>query len=367
MADPLCRYFSKCGGCSAQHIDYSLQLDNKRKVVSRSIDIEDVKVFSAGEYHYRNRMDLIFHPRGLGFRMKGEWSRIIDVETCVISNEKLNMLLAELRDHFKSPDFFNLSKHTGTFKYAVIRTPGDKSSISFVLNENSARLAEAIEKIRDFASHSSAENIIVTYAAPEADVSTSADYFTVKGSDKLSEVFLGKRFFFPVQGFFQNNTVMAEKMIQYSNELLKQYDAKEANLLDLYGGVGTFGILNASLFRKVVIVESLRESIDCADLNIKENSIRNANAILMDAKNLRKLKVQMPLYAITDPPRTGMHPKTIEELKSLEPEVIIYVSCNVQQLGKDFFKFRKYRIKSAAMFDLFPQTPHIETVVELVK
>jgi len=131
--------------------------------------------------------------------------------------------------------------------------------------------------------------------------------------------------------------------------------------------VGTFGILNASLFRKVVIVESLRESIDCADLNIKENSIRNANAILMDAKNLRKLKVQMPLYAITDPPRTGMHPKTIEELKSLEPEVIIYVSCNVQQLGKDFFKFRKYRIKSAAMFDLFPQTPHIETVVELVK
>jgi tRNA/tmRNA/rRNA uracil-C5-methylase (TrmA/RlmC/RlmD family) len=72
------------------------------------------------------------------------------------------------------------------------------------------------------------------------------------------------------------------------------------------------------------------------------------------------------LFVILDPPRSGMHQKTIEQLNRLKPKAMLYVSCNVQQLKKDIAKFRSYAVKSAALFDFFPQTPHSEAVVELV-
>ena len=137
-------------------------------------------------------------------------------------------------------------------------------------------------------------------------------------------------------------------------------------MLDLYAGVGTFGIINSGLFKEVYIVESDKNCIDAAKINIKNNSIKNAKEILLDAMKLKQLTLPKDLFVITDPPRSGMHPKTIEQLKNLKPKIIIYVSCNIEQLSKDLNKFSDYSIKSAALFDLFPQTPHIEAVVELV-
>ncbi len=189
MAEPKCPYFGECGGCSAQHIAYELQVENKKKALAHAIKYDNVQAFFGPEYEYRNRMDFIFHPNGVGLRKKGRWDQIIYIENCAISNERINQLLSEVQRFFRSVDYFDLHKKSGTFRYAVI----------------------------------------------------------------------------------------------------------------------------------------------------------------------------------TDPPRTGMHPRTIEELNKLAPDVMIYISCNTQQLAKELPKFKKYTVKSAAIFDLFPQTPHVEAIVELVK
>lgn len=368
MVIPLCKYFGKCGGCSLQHIDYSLQLENKRKALANAVKYDDIniKVFSGKEYYYRNRMDMIFHQNGLGFREKDCWYKIVDVEKCVISNEGLNLLLKEVRDFFKIVDCFDVKKHTGTFRYAVIRTPKNDSSISFVLNDGSVRLSDAVEKIKEFTKATTAKNVIVTYVPSNTDISISDDFFVVKGTDMLKEEYLSKTFWYSVQGFFQNNPEMAEKMISYSKDLLKKYDTKRSHLLDLYGGVGTFGIINSELFEGVTIVENDKNCISAANKNIVENDIKNAKAVILDAKQLKKLNLPKPLLVITDPPRSGMHPKTIQQLNELKPEAIIYVSCNINQLGKDIPKFKNYTVKSVALFDLFPQTLHSEAVVELI-
>ncbi len=86
MAEPLCPYFGKCGGCSAQHIDYEAQVENKKKVVQQALGVSEVKVFTGSPYSYRNRMDFIFHPQGVGLRKRSEWQKIIDIERCVIAN-----------------------------------------------------------------------------------------------------------------------------------------------------------------------------------------------------------------------------------------------------------------------------------------
>ena len=169
-----------------------------------------------------------------------------------------------------------------------------------------------------------------------------------------------------MQGFFQNNHEVAEQMHLHCRELLEKYNANDAVLIDLYGGVGTFAINSAGFFKEALIVESSKSAIEAAEINIKNNGILNVKAMNLDAKDVKKAEVHGRLFVLTDPPRSGMHPKTIEYLNATKPDVIIYISCNVSQLGKDIYKFKGYTIKSAALFDLFPQTNHCEAVIELV-
>ena len=250
MTEPLCPYFGKCGGCSSQHIAYDVQLDNKRKQLSQSIkyDQDSIEIFSGEPYNYRNRMDFIFHKSGLGLREKGDWKSIVDIERCAISDERLNELLKYVREYFKDigDEAFDVKRHSGTFRYAVIRTPSNDSSISFVLNSDSSNNGEAVSKIKEFAKHTKANNVVVTYVPSNTDVSISEEFFVVKGSDMLNEDYVDRSFSYSVQGFFQNNSAMAESMQEHVQSLIKKYDTKDLTLLDLYCGVGTFGIINSS-------------------------------------------------------------------------------------------------------------------------
>lgn len=362
-----CLYFGVCGGCSLQNLEYSTQIENKKKDLAKSISFEDIIAFSGNEFGYRNRMDLLFTKQGLGIRKCGRWDQTIDIEQCLICNKRLNDIILEIRNFFKNIDYFNLKKHTGTFRYSVIRTPRKDSSISFVLNSEANTLNDSIEKIKEFSKITNVKNIAITYVPPNREMSISDDYFMVKGLDFLKEEYLGKNFRFAIQGFFQNNSEMAEKMQSYCNNLFRKYNTKGSYLLDLYGGVGTFGIINSNLFKEVLIIESMNSCINAANENIKENNLKNVKGIVLDAKHLKKIEFNKPLFVITDPPRSGMHHKTIEYLNYIKPELIIYISCNVKQLSKDIQKFKEYKIKSAALFDLFPQTNHSEAIIELEK
>ncbi len=370
MAIPLCPYFNICNGCATQHIDYNIQLENKKNTLKHAIKYDQIEIFTDKEYFYRNRMDFLFFENGIGFRQQDPGKRI-DIEQCVIANETINQLLKELRVFFKAPiDAFDSKKKNGTFRYAVIRAPQNssiESSISFVLNSEAARITEAIEQIKQFAKQTRAENILITYVIPDEEESISSDYIIIKGKDMLKQQIMNKMFNYSIQGFFQNNTAMTEKMHNYVHNILKKYNTKDAYLLDLYAGVGTFGIINAELFKHTTIIEGFQGGIDAAKINVAENNIKNAIALCLDATHLRRIKINKPLYVITDPPRSGMDMKTIQQLIELQPEVIIYISCNTPQLGKDVKKFMKYEVKSAALFDLFPQTNHCEAVVELVR
>lgn len=385
MREPKCPYFAlpdtgfrdKCGGCVTQHIPYEVQLDNKKKRLAHAVKFDDlpagrqgVQVFSGDEFAYRNRMDMVFTEEGIGFRQKKSWRWRVDIKQCAISNNRLNELMTEVREHFADADDFEPKEHTGTYRYAVIRTPQNDSSISFVLNKDSSKCGQAVERIKEFAEKTSANNILVTYMPAKTDMSYGEDFIVIKGSDMLTEILMDRTFHYSAQGFFQNNHAMAEKMHRYTHEILKSYDAKSkyGHLLDLYGGVGTFGIINADLFKSVTTVESFEGCVEAAKANIELNKAKNVEAVCLDAMQLKKLTLPTPLYVVTDPPRCGMHPKTIEQLNKIKPEVIIYISCNVKQLEKDVPKFLKhYKLKSAAMFDLFPQTNHMESVVELTK
>ncbi|MBI2666364.1 class I SAM-dependent RNA methyltransferase [Candidatus Woesearchaeota archaeon] len=384
MATPPCTYFGNCGGCTTQHLAYETQIIQKKQALARAIKFpeENIKVFSGKEYFYRNRMDVLFSPQGIGLRKKGKVSEIIPIDRCVIADETINKLLNEARNFFTPSRIQSCKK---TFSSLIIRaTSIGENGLCFVLQENSLHRQEAITLIRDFtsspysshysspfpSSFSSAKNVVVAFTSP-ASAFLSEETLVIKGGEFLQEKFLEKTFQFPISGFFQNNSVLADKMHDYCRKLLQQYPTQQAHLLDLYAGVGTFGILNADLFKSTILVESAPLAVKAAEFNIKNNIIPQKIPQItfhkLDAMRLRKITLPKPLFVITDPPRIGMHQQTIHYLNQAQPEIIIYISCNPQRLAKELPKFKEYVVKSAALFDFFPQTGHSEAVVQLRK
>lgn len=369
MAAPECPLFGTCGGCTAQHIEYERQVENKLKRLSAIAGVE-AKPFTASPYSYRNRMDFVFHPAGLGLREKGNWRSVVDVERCPISSPGVNALLAEARAAFLGADSFDQKRNSGTFKYAVARVgteAGDMTptSLTLVLNSDSSGYGAAVERIKAFSQGASASTVMVAPVSGRSDISATDDAFCVKGDGMLSAAYLGRRFLYPCQGFFQNNHAVAELMHTHVRGLLTSWRTG-GHLLDLYAGVGTFGIINSDLFSDVALVESAPASVAAAERNIAENSARNVRSFRLDASQLGRLKhLQEPLTAISDPPRSGMEPKALLQLLTLRPEKVIYISCNPERLSSDIGRFTRYEVESAALFDMFPQTNHIEAVVGL--
>lgn len=352
-----CTYFGKCGGCSLKD-SYDNQLKNKLEYVKKLLNFEDVQIFSCEQYFYRNRMDFVF-GKTLGLRKKGGWRDTIEVDKCLIADERINEIFKELKEEFKEVDSFDVVRKTGTYRYAVVRV-ANEACVNFILNSDSMRIDRAIDKIKDWCSRTKVENVTIGYVASNTDISITTDYFVVKGKDELEVEVLGKKFIFNCQGFFQNNYCVMEKMHDYVRGIL----SGGYTLLDLYSGVGCFGIVNHDKFRKVVMIEEFKGSVDSADKNIKLNNVENATAFCLDAKNFRKMgKFDV---VILDPPRSGMHPKALYELNVMRPKEIIYVSCNPEQLVKDLKKFVDYNLVSVGVFDMFPNTEHLEVVVKLV-
>ncbi|RLE41485.1 23S rRNA (uracil(1939)-C(5))-methyltransferase RlmD [Candidatus Woesearchaeota archaeon] len=374
---PECEYFGRCGGCSTQHLPYKAQLENKKRFVlhllQRVLDkVAEPKIYSGPEYHYRNRMDFVFCNKGLGLRKRRKFDKIIPIKHCKISSERINELLKEVWDWYEANkstiEPFQHRKALGTLKYAVIRaTLSGDSSISFIMNEASSHLREHVELVKEFASKTTANNVIVGYVPRRSDLSIAKECFPVKGRLELEECLQGKRFLFHSQAFFQTNSHMASELVGYCYQVMNGYPTTQATLVDLFGGVGSFGICLGELFKEVLIIDNASESIECAAKNLSTNNIKG-NAIAADASVLGKLNLSPPLYMIVDPPRSGMHRKVIARVIETKPDVLLYVSCNPKQLAKELPSFSKYyTIKSLAIFDMFPHTPHVEVVVELLR
>ncbi len=393
MVEAKCKYFQNCNGCSTQHIDYENQLEIKRKKLFQLIPFENIKLFKSPPFNYRNRLDLLFHKNGLGLRSKflnSPNSSIVDIDRCEIVEDKIKDLIIELREFFTKQDidFYDIKKKSGTFQSVILRCSDinsdniDSNSIDsacvFVLNSNSTRLGLAYEQIENFSKITTVNNIAISYVPVDEDLSYSNDpddFYIVKGERYLKKRFLDKEFHYPIECFFQNNHKVANEMLIYVKDLLEKYETKNSTLVDLYSGVGTFGLLNSDIFSQVILVENVPPAVEAMQINIKNNNIQNAKYYCLDAKHFKRVEINNPtnistdknLFIVTDPPRVGMDQKTIDRINELSPKVVVYISCNPKQLAKDILKFKNYEINSLALFDMFPQTNHMEVVLEFVK
>jgi 23S rRNA (uracil1939-C5)-methyltransferase len=370
MRTPPCPYAHQCNGCQQQQVPYEQQLSQKVQQLSQlfAVQPQEITVLSDTEFSYRNRMEFIWTKKGLALRKtKYEYTPI---QSCIICSQGITTAMKDIHEHFLEIDAFDPHKKTGTFKYCVIRQ-AKTICISFVLNNKSSQIQQAQDQIQSFAQKNPSYTILVTYGSPLDEQTTSADYYVVQGSEYLQQTLCDTTITYHAQSFFQNNTAVAQKMIDYVSTKLAK---KNHILVDLYGGVGTFGITLAKSYEKVHIIEIDEQSINAANKNIIDNNRKNVITHCADASAIGKLpditiqKTQTStndFSLIVDPPRSGVDVKTLRHILKLRPSTFIYISCNPFQLKKELvYILPYYSIKSIAFADMFPQTTHIEALVE---
>jgi 23S rRNA (uracil1939-C5)-methyltransferase len=170
--------------------------------------------------------------------------------------------------------------------------------------------------------------------------------------------------------FFQTNTSQAEKLYAVARDLagLKSTDV----VWDLYSGTGSIALFISNAVSNVIGVESVAAAVEDAERNAKANNISNCSFVLGDLKDrLTKdtdwiMTHQKPDVMIIDPPRSGMHPKVVEEILAIAPPRIVYVSCNPATQARDVkLLAARYDVLALQPVDMFPHTFHIENVAQL--
>ena len=187
------------------------------------------------------------------------------------------------------------------------------------------------------------------------------------GRDYIVETLLGLKFKISPFSFFQTNSKGAESLYSLVRDFMG--DGENKVVFDLYCGTGTIGQIAAPNAKKVVGLELIEEAVEAAKENAKLNGLSNCEFIAGDvAETIKKVK-DKPDIIILDPPRSGVSPKALDYVIKFNAPEIIYVSCNPKTMVEnlDVLLAHGYKVDKSTVKDMFPNTPHAETVVRLFK
>jgi 23S rRNA (uracil1939-C5)-methyltransferase len=214
------------------------------------------------------------------------------------------------------------------------------------------------------------KTIIINYNFKNTNVVLGDSDRIIYGNGYINDRLCGLNFKISHKSFYQVNVLQAENLYNIAKKLLSLDKSK--TLLDLYCGTGTIGLTMANEAKEVVGIDIVPQAIDDARENAKLNNIKNAKFYCGDSGDIiRKLRQNgfSPEAVVLDPPRKGCNDKTLDEIVNLQPENIAYISCNPATLSRDLKEFagRGYHVKTLVPVDMFPRTPHVETVVLMSK
>lgn len=372
-----CPHAGVCGGCLWQHISYEAQLQYKRNAINNALAAnaheERVKevIPSPEIFFYRNRMDFVISPCGeIGLKEYGAWNRYLDISTCLLLDEETPKILKTIRALMceLSLEPWEAKSETGLMRYVVIRlgkNTGERLIMLVVKNLLAVDESAREEITRHLAPMCTSlflgENPDIT------DLSVAKTLVLLAGNEYLTEEVNGLRYHIHPNAFFQTNSQMAAHLQNTVLDFLTLHATRIApRVLDLYCGLGFFGIACAKRGAIVYGHELDSSAIELAKENARLNGVEDRTAFGAGPVEHFDWKDFSPDAVIVDPPRSGLHPRALDELLKREPPTIVYVSCNFRQFAEELVKLKKrYRVEHLAAFDLFPHTPHMETVAQL--
>ena len=332
-----CSYYDKCGGCHIANLSYENQLKYKKDKVKNifkkynELDINPEIVSSTNNLGYRNKVTLQVIDNTIGF-YEEKTHKIIPIDNCLLLSNEMNSIIIILKEKLNKTSINSI----------VIREIEDKIMVNI---KGKIKPHQVIDILKDKC----------------ASIYINSNW--VYGEKQLIESLEEYKFLISPESFFQINV---PQTINLYNQILKYAKpSKEDKILDLYCGTGTIGIFLSKYSKEVLGIEINSSSIENANSNKILNKIDNISFKLGDVSKILDENYHADII-IVDPPRSGLDKKTIETILKLEPKKIVYVSCDPITLSRDINILKeKYEFKDIKLFDMFPQTFHVECVMWL--
>ncbi len=374
-----CEVFEGCGGCAYRHISYEAECREKLRAVGDAmkhigeIDVEPEKIISIeNPEYYRNKAQV---PVGLdengsvkaGFYAKRS-HRIKDCSDCKLQMREFAPIIEAVKEFIRENPItvYNEETHEGLVRHIYLRRGRTTGLIMVCIVINGGALPRQrrlIDKLTTL--DSNIISIVLNKNREDTNVVLSADCEVIWGSDYIEDVLCGLTFRISPLSFYQVNPEGTELLYAKAREFAEL--TGEENVLDLYCGAGTIGLTMAHKAKSIIGAEIIPEAIANAKENAELNGITNARFICGDAKDAARTLFDegiRPDVVILDPPRKGCSPDVIETVAKMEPDRVVYVSCDAATLARDckLFASLGYAVSRLCAVDMFPRTVHVETV-----
>lgn len=318
--DPPCPYFDRCGGCDWQHMTYDQQLLSKKEIVVDCFErigkigqLPEIAVNPSPEWAYRCRTQIkLDRPESLlGFYRK-KTNSVVGIEHCPLLVQSLNTILEKQA-------------------YVLANTPQDTYQIRAVSSSEG---------------HIASSPVIKNMTENQISIRVGRGIFLVSGGS-----------------FFQGNIFLLEKLGSWARGMVG------GNFfVDMFGGAGLFSVMLGDLFTRGVLVETLSDLAELANRNLHANRMSHIHAEAVSGEDFFKIaahsRYPRPDCIMVDPPRPGLSRAVREGICGMRPKTVVYVSCNPSTQARDVgFLTSKcgYSIEHVELFDLYPQTHHVET------
>ncbi len=379
-----CAHYPACGGCRFQDLDYAVQAAAKEEQVRDALQriggIADAPVepilTASSQFFYRNKLEYSFTqtPSGpaLGFHKAGRWDEVLEVERCWLTTDLGNAIRNAVRDWAREEGLvaYDQTEQTGYLRHLVVREGRNTGQALVLLVTAPGEKFERGYLVEVLTRFPEVKSIHWAINDSPSEV-TNLPSTLLWGEDAIEEELLGHRFRIRPNAFLQTNTEMAEQLYALAIEYAGLTGAE--TVYDLYCGTGTIGLAMAKHSLTVWGVDISEESIACALENTDLNGIANAAFFAGNVgQALEELaeRAGPPDVVVVDPPRAGLAGKALRRTGELGAPRLVYVSCNPTTPASDVKVLRAdygYELVRTKPVDMFPHTPHVETVSLLVR
>ena len=379
---PPCSHAKHCQGCSLVQLEYSAQLRFKKEkiqsVFSHYPSLKKAKIAEVipapNPLGYRTNAKLVLaKQRGkvhIGLYRRGT-HEVIDIGDCPLHHPLLNKVVQVVREEVQRQKVFVYDPKTGRglLRYLAVKVApeSEKVMVTFVTAERNFRelthlgkwLQRKVPEVISVHQNINTSTGNVIFGRETLKLFGVPDLITQVGDIRLR---------ISPTSFFQVNHSQAARIYQLVRDWAKL--TRDEIAYDLYCGIGGIALNLAKDAAKVIGIEVMDSAVRNARENALLNKLANCDFRVGDASELLRLSKTetAPSRIVTlNPPRGGCDRKVLETAAALKPRALIYVSCNPETLARDLEILHTLGLQTEAVqpVDMFPQTPHVETVVRL--
>ncbi|HEY2319538.1 MAG TPA: 23S rRNA (uracil(1939)-C(5))-methyltransferase RlmD [Solirubrobacteraceae bacterium] len=368
-------------GAPWQVLSYERQLEVKQAQVQDALRrIGKLDAFAlepivpaVSQWRYRNKLEYSFGSDAsgalvCGFHAPGRWDEIVPIADCLLASEPANAARERIVSWCRAQGLTAYDRRSGEglLRNLVVREGRRTGALQVRLVTGPG----AVDRDGLSRAGEGLEGLLWTRLDSVGETTQGGETELLMGSDRFEEELAGMRFEISSGAFFQTNTEMAERLYQVAVEYAAPVGFER--VYDLYCGIGTIGLLMSPRVAEVWGLELVPEAISDAMANARANEIDNAHFFAGDVRlALRELteRAGRPDVLVLDPPRAGLSQKVVRRVIEAAPSRIVYVSCNPTTLAPNAAQLVEagYELVRVRPVDMFPQTPHIECVAELVR